>query len=98
MSDVRKPSHRLTFNDAVEVWKQYISGHYVQRIAASLDCNVGRIYEVFRGQLHPGSKLQAATELESIDKNLSAKLLAFIFKPKDAANDNQLDLFESNDR
>jgi hypothetical protein len=89
----RKPSHRLTFADAVEVWKRYVAKHYVQRIAAHFDCNIGRIYEVVKGVLHPGSKEQAAAELERDNAALAAELRAFVFKPAEPANDNQLDLF-----
>jgi hypothetical protein len=95
MPNNRKPSHRLSFADAVIVWKRYIKHDFVQRIAAELDCNVGRIYDVVRGKLQPGSKEQAIIELESENRELAAQLRAFIFKPKEAANDNQLDLFDN---
>jgi len=93
MGNIRTPSHRLTFADAVEIWKLYIAKHFVQRIAAQFDCNVGRIYEVVRGIIHPGSKEQAATDLEKQNPALAGALRAFIFKPISAANDNQLELF-----
>lgn len=96
MRNHRKPSHRLTFLDAVDIWKRYIGKHYVQRIASHFDCNVGRIYEVVKGQMHSGSKEQAASELESVSPELAATLRAFVFKPDTAANDNQLDLFGGN--
>src|SRR5258706_11504793 len=90
----RTPSHRLTFNDAIAVWKRYIDKDFVQRIAADMDCNVARVYDVVRGKMHSGSKEQAIAQLESEDAGLAAKLRAFIFKPKKPANDNQLELFE----
>ncbi|HEY7978591.1 MAG TPA: hypothetical protein VID67_10380 [Rhizomicrobium sp.] len=94
MSNNRTPSHRLTFSDAVEVWKRYIVHDFVQRIAADFDCNVGRIYQVVKGEIHPGSKEQAIAELEMSNPVAAAALREFIFKPKNPANDNQLDLFD----
>lgn len=97
MASNRTPSHRLTFSDAVQIWQRYISKEFVQRISAQFDCNVGRIYEVVLGELHPGSKEQAVKELEAKGlMTLSTALRAFIFKPKKAVNDNQLELFDNN--
>lgn len=90
----RTPSHRLTFNDAIAVWKRYIAKDFVQRIAADMDCNVGRIYDIVSGKKHTGSKEQAILQLEREDAELATKLRAFVFKPKKAANDNQLELFD----
>lgn len=56
MARSRKPSYRLTFSDAVEVWRRYWAGEYQNRIAAFFDVNQGRISEVVNEQLHPGSK------------------------------------------
>ena len=94
MPNNRKPSYQLTFTDAVVVWKRYIKKDFVQRIAADFDCNVGRIYDVVRGKRHAGSKEQAIMQFESEDRELAARLRAFVFKPKHAVNDNQLDLFD----
>jgi len=55
----RKPSYRLTFNDAVEVWRRYWAGEFQNRIAACFDVNPGRVNEVVKGQLHPGSEKAA---------------------------------------
>jgi hypothetical protein len=55
MARLRKPSYRLTFNDAVEVWRRYWAGEIQSRIAAFFDVNQGRISEVVNGELHPGS-------------------------------------------
>ena len=57
--DPHGPSHRLTFDDAVEVWLSVWRGEYKNRIAARFDCNVWRIYDVLEGKLHPGSKAVA---------------------------------------
>lgn len=56
MRIVRKPSHQLTFDEAVEVWLLWWSGEFKNRIAARFDVNVWRIYEVKHGKLHPGSR------------------------------------------
>lgn len=52
----RKPSYRLTFDDAVQVWKLSWAGETQMRIAAFFDCNIGRINEVLKGFRHPGSE------------------------------------------
>lgn len=52
----RKPSYRLTFEDAVKVWKLWWQGETQMRIAAFFDCNIGRINEVLKGFRHPGSE------------------------------------------
>ncbi|GGB68831.1 hypothetical protein GCM10011503_16800 [Henriciella pelagia] len=51
----RQPSHRLTFNEAIEVWLLYWDGWFQNRIAAKFDVNPGRISEVIHHELHPGS-------------------------------------------
>ena len=56
MARVREPSYRLTFNDAIEVWRRYWAGEYQNRIAAFFDVNQGRVSEVINGHLHPGSR------------------------------------------
>lgn len=40
---VRKPSHRLTFDEAVQIWLAIWRGEYKNRIAAGYDVNVARI-------------------------------------------------------
>ena len=50
-----EPSHRLTFEEAVEVHKMIRVGIIQSRIAAHFDVNGGRIAEVNTGKLHPGS-------------------------------------------
>lgn len=59
MGHSRKPSYQLTFNDAIEVWRRYWAGEYQNRIAAFFDVNQGRVNDVVKGRLHPGSE-QAA--------------------------------------
>ncbi len=53
------PSHALTFGEAVEVWLRYWNGEFQNRIAASYDCNPGRVNEVLKGKLQVGSKAVA---------------------------------------
>jgi hypothetical protein len=53
---VRTPSNRLTFEDAVEVWRRFLTGEFQHRIAAALDVNPGRISEIIKGRKHPGSR------------------------------------------
>ncbi len=59
MKTAKEPSYRLTFDDAVKVWQRYWSGETQMRIAASYDCNIGRVNEVIKGYRHPGSELVA---------------------------------------
>ena len=56
MSAKRTPSYRLTFSDAVEVWRRYWAGEYQNRIAAFFDVNQGRVNEVLEGKRYPGSE------------------------------------------
>jgi plasmid maintenance system antidote protein VapI len=55
----RKPSRRLTFADAVEIWKLRLRGEFQNRIAAQFDVNPGRVNEILKGEKHVGSE-QAA--------------------------------------
>lgn len=51
-----KPSYKLTFDDAVEIWLRHWDGEYQNRIAARFDCNPGRVNEVLKEQRHVGSR------------------------------------------
>lgn len=53
---LRKPSYRLTFNDAVRVWKMHWDGWFQNRIAAEFDVNPGRVNEVLKEHKHVGSR------------------------------------------
>lgn len=55
-NDVRKPSYRLTFQDAVNIWRRFLDGEFQHRIAASLDVNPARVSEVIKGHKFPGSR------------------------------------------
>ena len=57
--DLRKPSYRLTFEDAVNVWIRYWDGEFQNRIAADYDVNSARVSEVVKETLHPGSRAEA---------------------------------------
>ena len=62
MSDrvqLRRPSPRLTFDQAIEVHQLLRRGVFVNRIAAHFDVNPGRISEIKKGALHPGSRAAA---------------------------------------
>lgn len=61
MTAPQKPSYRLTFDDAIDVWLRHWSGQYQHRIAAFYDVNPARINDVLKGRLHPGSE-QAARQ------------------------------------
>ena len=51
----RRPSHKLTFNEAIEIWLLYWDGWFQNRIAAKYDVNPGRVNEVIHHHRHPGS-------------------------------------------
>lgn len=59
MKYVRRPSYRLTFDDAVNVWMRVWDGEFQNRIAASYDVNSARIAEVLKETRHPGSRAEA---------------------------------------
>lgn len=59
MTNPRRPSYRLTFDDAVRVWRMHWSGEINSRIAAHFDVNQGRISEVLTRKHHAGSELAA---------------------------------------
>ncbi len=51
-----RPSYRLTFEDAVEIWFRHWNGEIQSRIAARFDVNAGRINEVLKLRKHLGSR------------------------------------------
>ncbi|TBN48514.1 hypothetical protein EYF88_13500 [Paracoccus sediminis] len=53
------PSHRLTYDDAVQIWLRHWRGKYQNRIAAFFDVNPGRVNEVLKSRRFLGSE-QAA--------------------------------------
>lgn len=53
---LRKRSHTLTFEEAVQIWLRYWDGEFQHRIAASLDVNPGRVNEVLKEHRHFGSR------------------------------------------
>jgi hypothetical protein len=59
MNDNDKPSHKLTFEDAVAVWIRHWDGEFQNRIAARFDVNPGRVNEVLKQRVHFGSKAAA---------------------------------------
>ena len=60
VADVTKgPSNRLSYQDAIEVWRRYRAGEFQNRIAAVFDVNPGRVNEVLKGHKHPGSESAA---------------------------------------
>jgi hypothetical protein len=55
MKTEKRPSRRLSFNDAIKVWELFRSGEFQHRIAAYFDVNPGRISEIIKGKKHIGS-------------------------------------------
>jgi hypothetical protein len=56
MKTSRKPAYRLTFDDAIDIWIRHWDGEYQHQTAAAYDVNQGRICDVLKGRLHPGSE------------------------------------------
>ena len=55
----RKPSHKLTFEDAKLIWIRSRRGEFQNRIAADLDVNPGRANDVLKGRKFPDSRAAA---------------------------------------
>ena len=60
---VARPTRRLSFEDAVEIWRAWHRREFPSRIAARFDLNPARVYEVIHEELHPGSKAVAERSL-----------------------------------
>jgi len=58
-----KPSHKLSFEEAVEVWLLSFAGEFQNRIAARFDVNPGRINEILKGRKYIGSREIALRKL-----------------------------------
>ena len=63
MAKHAKPSHKLTFEEAVQVHLMLMEGELQSRVAAVFDTNGGRISEVNTGKRHPGSLEEAIKRL-----------------------------------
>lgn len=59
LKTVGRPSHRLTFEDAINVWMMAWDGEIQSRIAARFDVNGGRVNEVLKERKHLGSRSEA---------------------------------------
>lgn len=55
----RRRTYRLTFTDAVEVWRLRWKGFYQHQIAARYGVNQARVNDVLKARLHPGSETAA---------------------------------------
>lgn len=61
--ETRRPAaYRLTFNDAVIVWKKHWAGEYQHNIAALFGVNPGRVNDVLKYRKHVGSERVARTD------------------------------------
>jgi hypothetical protein len=56
---VRKPSKKLAFQEAVEIWKRLWRGEFQNRIAADYDVNPARVSDIKMGRLRFGSETVA---------------------------------------
>ncbi|MBN8968966.1 MAG: hypothetical protein J0G95_10955 [Rhizobiales bacterium] len=61
LNDNNPPSYKLTFEDAVEVWRRHLAGEYQNRIAAFFDVNPARVNEVLKERTHIGSREAASS-------------------------------------
>jgi hypothetical protein len=53
---LRRPSPRLTFDDAIEVWKRHFLGESQHHVAQAFAVNQGRISEILKEHRHVGSR------------------------------------------
>lgn len=51
----RRPSHRLTEDDAVAIIEMHLDGHFQNRIAAVFDVNPGRVSEIVNRKRFPNA-------------------------------------------
>ena len=66
MPTSRKPSYRLTFDDAVTIWiKRLTTAEFQNRIAAEFDVNPGRVNEVLKGLKFPEAYAEAVRRLNN---------------------------------
>ena len=56
---LRRPSPRLRFDDAVEIWKRHLLGETQHHIAQAFGVNQGRVSEVLKERRHLGSRAAA---------------------------------------
>lgn len=55
-TDPRRPSRRLTFEDAIVIWARIERGEFLNRIAADFDVNPGRVVEIKKERRFIGSR------------------------------------------
>jgi hypothetical protein len=60
-----KPTYRLTFVDAIEVWLRHWSGQFQHHIAAHFGVNPGRVNEVLKGHKFLGSREDAEKQFKA---------------------------------
>jgi hypothetical protein len=70
MAQYRRPSRKLTFDDAVEIWLIWLTTREIQsRIASKFDTNQGRVCEVLAETRHPGARKVALVRLRGANDN-----------------------------
>lgn len=60
----RRPSRKLTFDDAVDIWCRILQREFLNRIAADYDVNPGRISEIKTEHTFQGSRGAAVKRLQ----------------------------------
>jgi hypothetical protein len=65
----RRPSPRLTFDDAIEVWKRYFLGEAQHHIAQAFGVNQGHVSEILTAKRHVGSRAVALGQGEQQTTN-----------------------------
>jgi hypothetical protein len=56
-----KATYKLTYEDAVDIWLRHWAGEFQHDIAAAYGVNQGRVNDVLKERVHPGSKTSAAS-------------------------------------
>jgi len=55
-----KATYKLTYEDGVDIWLRHWAGEFQHDIAAAYGVNQGRVNDVLKERVHPGSKATAA--------------------------------------
>ncbi len=63
-NDPSRPSRKLTFDDAVQIWFLRLKGGLQHHIAARFGVNPGRIADVLKERRHVGSRQVAERLLQ----------------------------------
>lgn len=76
------PSKSLSFEDAIEAWCLLWEGKFKNRIAAYFDVNGARLYDVWYGKKHVGSRAIALERIAQKNPSLARQAESGVLDPK----------------